>query len=156
MTELTDAIATVEQNVYLPTSDVTVTLDPVTRMHWIYDGDTFAAHKRSVQRGLDFDKAAFQESLKWYEADHGSVSTFQPTVAMIDGMDKFAAPIGSDCMGWAGYKRDPGRFGSLPVIEQALYDGKYINKSKGEIEHEQREADRRASGRLFDRSGYTR
>jgi len=154
--ELTPAVSAVEQEVFLPTTDVTVTVDPINREHWIYDGSGFDAHKRSVQRGLQFDRTAFNKTLKWYEASHGAVSLFQPTVAMIDTMDKFAMPIGSDCQGWAGYKRDPSRFGKLPVIKQALYDGKYINKSKGEIEHEMREADRLAAGRLFDQSGYTR
>lgn len=145
-----------QQEVYLATDDVTVTVDPGNRDQWIYDGDGFDAHKRSVARGLEFDARAYKQSLKWYESDQGPVSVFQPTSAMIDGMPKYAAPVGVDCTGWRKYKRDPARFGKLPVIEQALYDGVYMNKSIGDIEHEQRESDRRTAGRIFDKSGYTR
>lgn len=155
-TELTPAFSEVMQEVFLPTDDVTITIDPIRRDQWIYDSDGTNAQKLGATRGLEFDRRAYYESLNWYKSHHDEVQLFQPTVSQLDGLDKYAAPVGSDCLGWRKYQRTETRFGRLPVISQAMYDGRYINKATGDIEHEQREAERRAAGRLFDRSGYTR
>lgn len=144
------------QKVYLPTDDVTVTIDPVTRDHWIYDGG-HQKYQNSAARGMRFDEKAFQEVLGW-EKGHSQgkpIEYFQPTSAMIDGMDKFAEPR-LDCRGWMGQRRDPARYGELPAVFQRRYDGNWVDKGRGDIEHEMREADRRAGDRLFDKSGRCR
>lgn len=151
---ITPNMKDVAQDVYLDSGDYTVTIDPINRDSWIYDGDP--DWKRSAVRGLVFDHIAYKRALNWEKADHGEVTPFLPTVSMIDAADKYSIPIGSKCLGWAGNRRDPSRFGKLPVIMQQLYDGTLINKSAAEIEHEQREHERRNAARLFDTSGYTR
>ncbi len=141
--------------VFLPTDDVTIQVDPVNRDQWIYDGID-NRFRDSRLRGLAFDRDAFKKSKAWFEADHGSISFFSPTVSQLNQLPQYAAPMGQDCLGWGPFKRDPTRFGKLPAIEQTLRSGGYINKSHGEIEHEIREAERRHAGRVFDKDGFTR
>lgn len=132
----------------MDTGGVTVTVDPMRNEHWIYDGDT--KHEQSQQRGLTYDRAAFSRALGWEAADKGQPAFFMPTVRQLDVAQKYnAPPTDPKCPGWLSD-------GKLPVILQQLYDGSLQNKSVGVIEHEMREAERRASTRLFDTSGYTR
>lgn len=152
--KVTPAMKDVAQSVYLDSGDYTVTIDPINRDSWIYDGDP--DFKRSAVRGLVFDHEAYRRALNWEKSHHGDITPFLPTTSMLDSAEKYSVPIGSRCLGWMGYKRDPSRFGQLPVIMQQLYDGTLINKSPGDIEHEQREYERRSAARLFDTSGYTR
>lgn len=141
--------------VFLPTDDITITVDPINRDQWIYDG-VDNRFRESQLRGLAFDRHAFNKSKAWFEANHGTVSYFNPSVDQLNSIPQYQVPIGSECLGWGAFKRDPTRFGKLPAIEQTLRNGGYINKSHGEIEHEMREAARRQAGRVFDRDGYPR
>lgn len=140
--------------VFLDTGDVTVTVDPVRRDAWIYDG--YNKYEQSKKRGFAYDKMAFQQVLGWESASRGDVPLFLPTTQMLDRSQKFPIPQGQGCRGWNGYDRNSERYGLLPVISQQLYDNSLQNKDPGVIEHEIREARRRAGARLFDTSGYTR
>ena len=135
---------------FMDTGDHTVTIDPMKRDQWIFDG--YNKHNQSQKRGLVYDKIAFQQVLGWENADKGSPSFFMPTVRQLDVMNKYTnPPTDPNCPGYRGP-----RLGKLPVISQQLYDGSLQNKSEAVIEHEMREAARRESARLFDTSGYTR
>ena len=133
--------------------DVTVTVDPIRRDSWIYDGER--DHKLSQMMGDKQDMLAIQRSLNWEKAHTPKTSLFLPTTGMIDGICQSScfAPAFKD-------NHEPGfyneRRGKFPVITQLLYDGSIEGKGRGEIEHEMREADRRSGARLFDKSGYSR
>lgn len=135
--------------IFNTTDDVTMTIDPIARDHWIYDGSN--NHARSQERGTAHDMLAMQRAMNWHKAQHGEVTTFMPTVRQLDVMDKFASkPADRHCPGFTHAS------GSLPVIAKQLYNGSLMNKAFGQIEHETREAERRIAHRLFDKSGYTR
>jgi hypothetical protein len=136
--------------VFMDTGDVTVTVDPIRREHWVYDG--YNKFDQSQERGLTYDKVAFQRALNWENADHGVPSLFMPTTRQLDMALKFPSKP-EDCPGKHGYGS---RNGQLPIVTQQLYEGMLLNKSTGVIEHEMREAARRESVRLYDKSGYTR
>lgn len=151
---LTPALEKASQEVYISWGDHTVTVDPMRRDPWIYDGDN--QYHQGVRRGAEFDRIAYEQSLGWEKALQGRPSVFLPTSHMLDSALKYPIPQGQRCRGWRNYKRDEDRFGYLPVISQYLYENALQNKSVGDIEHEMRESDRRIAARLFDTSGYTR
>ena len=135
---------------FVEAGDVTITVDPIRRDHWIYDGHT--RHEQTQERGLRYDTEAFRQVLNWEKAGHSAVSFFNPTVRQLDSLSKFASREPEPhCPGFTS-----SRVGKLPVILQQLYQGSLQNKSTATIEHEMREADRRSASRLFDTSGYTR
>ena len=142
------------QHQWMDWGDHTKMVEPNRRTQWIYDGDTFAAHMRGVQRGLEYDRRAVQH-LAAYEANHKlpDFRLFYPTTSQIDKGDKYSLPRLHEGPQWRGYQRDPSRFGKLPVISQQLYDGSLSDKSRGEIEHDMRESARMLEARLFDRTG---
>ena len=139
----------VQATQYLDWGDVTRTLDPMRNQQWIYDSDTFK-HGKAVARGLALNHVAFSDLQNWDKSDV-NVQPFHVTSKMLDDADKMSEPrLGSV---WRGYERDTSRFGKLPVITQKIYDNSLPNKSRGDIEHEMRESDRRAAGRVYDRTG---
>lgn len=144
------------QHVYLPSDDVTITVDPIRDDLWIYDG-----HERkfdmSRQKGWEYDLNSIRMGLDWDKAHNSTpIELYMPSTRHLDSLKKFNEPQGSRCRGWNGQERDPARWGLLPAITQMLYDGKLPNKSAGDIEAEMREAERRLAGRVFDRSGVPR
>lgn len=126
--------------------DITVTVDPIRRDHWVYDG--YDKHAATSQRGEALNRAAYFDLASWDPNGVTAPSFFMPTIRQIDVADKYVVqPTDPFCPGWEGP-----RSGKLPVIMQQLYDGSLINKSVGVIDHERREAARTESARIFDTS----
>ena len=145
------------QTYYLGDDSQPMTVEPMrTRDRWITEANGWQ-HKETAHRGAEFDRKAMKESESWYLAQQGPISFFTPSTRQFDVADKWPIPQGYGCqMGMHGERRDPSRWGMLPSIKQMLYDASLPNKSRGDIEHEMREASRREAHRLFDTSGYCR
>jgi hypothetical protein len=145
------------ERTYLGGDDQPIVVDPIRlRERWITDDDGYT-HKETQVRSAQLDHEAMEGSKSWFVPQQGPVSFFKPTTRQLDVAAKWPIPQGIGCLlGMHGEIRDPSRFGKLPSIAQFIYDGSLSDKSKGDIEHEMREADRRQSHRLFDTSGYTR
>ena len=151
-----DSNPAVEQKVYLWTDGEPMTVDPIDRDRWITEANGWQ-HKQSVTRRELLNQEALIQSMPWHLRQQGEVRFSAPTVGELNAAPKWPIPESFGCrVGMHGALRDTTRFGKLPVIEQMIYDGSLQNKSKGDIEHEIREAERRHSHRLFDTNGYTR
>ena len=131
--------------IYNNDDDITVTVDPIRRDHWNYDG--YGQHAWSSSRGDRLDRAAYLELAAWDPNGVPAPNFYAPTIRQIDVAPKFPSQP-EDCP--ERYKGP--RTGKLPVIMQQLYEGSLINKSIGVIEHERREAARKESARIFDTS----
>lgn len=147
--EVTRAMSSADQ--YMTSGEFTVTVEPMHRENWVYDSSD--KHKTSTKRGRAMDYTAYQSALNWQDAHQGAVHHFMPTVRMLDASDKYVLQQNGDKLCGGDSIR---RTGKLPTIQQQIWDGTLINKSTGDIEHEMREAARRANHRRFDRDGYTR
>ena len=112
---------------------------------------------KTMERSADLDHKAMLQSMSWHNTQLGPVHPYLPSSRELDTAFKWPIPQGYGCqVGMHGEARDSTRFGLLPSITQLIYDASLPDKSKGDIEHEMREASRRESHRLFDTSGYCR
>ena len=142
---------------WLNWGDVTVQVDPIASKQWILDGSD--GHERSAKRGKAFDLADVRELIGWENRSHPDdthSTLFRPSVALLDSLPQYSAPVSVGCKTWRGAERDPRRFGQLPSVSSLLRDRNLAEKSVGEIEAEQRDYERGRSARLFDKSGFCR
>ena len=133
--------------------DVTVTVVRDRRSYWVTDGKV-ELHYKAAKRGEKLEAEAVALAKNWAKSEHvKQLSLYMPTVAVIDGLDKFGMRESTSCKSWRGNVRDTARYGKLPVHQQMIWDNALPNKSVGVIEHEDRESERRLGARLYDRSG---
>ena len=99
---------------------------------------------------------AIERAMGWDKSHTPALQLFNPSIRDIDSLKKFIVQKFVNSGEWAGEEKNIERSGELPVVSQKVYDGTLGDKSAGDIEHEMREAARRISARLFDRSGQWR
>lgn len=135
---------------WLDTGDVTTTVDPVGFKPWI--GDSHDKFKQSAQRDGAQDTAQVRALLGWHTSSAKPFRDDAPSDSEVERLDKFPLPRqeGDHEHWWRGAKRDPARHGKLPAVE-ALKRMGLPNASRGEIEAQIRDHERRVGGRLFAR-----
>ena len=121
--------------------DVTVTVDPMKNQMWTRDDATYWKTEASYKRGAVKDHYGVLDAVKHLDPPQETPTTFLPTSAMIDKMDKWTSRcVNNSTRGWDRttrmYSTKGDRPGKLPVHTAAQYAGMLVGKTDWRVEND--------------------